>query len=256
MLLTELMQQNQGLQLRAAWSNVLNVPLPEVQFGPRGLPRVASLVLGAGRNARQAEEQIALPVRPLLIDEWARPVWVPGGQLDGVLQHFGVSSEALAYLDSVAKVLQKAENQAELPTADELAEILEQVADLAQLVEASDDLPDDVKKALLRRIAQLRTAINFVRIGGPEDVQDAVEQLLGATVVRAGRMPTATAKNVLRVALAVFAAFAAGPQVQASLEAWPKVIEKLAPGTHESSGPATDDEQGAGPTSREDQSSR
>lgn len=255
-LLTALMQQNAGQSLRAAWSNVLNVPPPEVQYGSYGLPRVAGLVMGAERDAHRAEEQISLPVRSMLIDEWVKPVWVPGGQLDAALQSFGVSPEALAYLDSVARVLQRAENQAELPGADELAELLEQVTELAQSVEASDDLPTDVKQALLRRIAQVRAAIDFVRVGGPEGVQDAVEHLLGATVVRAGRMPTATAKKVWHVALAVFAVFAAGPQVQASLEAWPKVIEALASGPHEASGSSTDHEDDAGSASGDDQDRR
>jgi hypothetical protein len=74
---------------------------------------------------------------------------------------------------------------------------LDQVSELADSVEASTELTDDVKQALLRRIAQVRFAIENARIGGPEAVQEAVEQLLGAAIVRSGAVPKATPRRSL-----------------------------------------------------------
>jgi hypothetical protein len=88
----------------------------------------------------------------------------------------------------------------------------------------------------------VRFAIENVRIGGPEGVQEAVELLLGAAVVRGKFVPTSMAMKVRRVVLVAFAIFAAGPTVQASLDAWPQVIETLTPGTHEKPATANDDE--------------
>jgi hypothetical protein len=85
------------------------------------------------------------------------------------------------------------ENHGALPEGDELTALLDQVRELADSVEASSELPDDVRQALLRRIAQLRFAIENARIGGQEGVQEAVELLLGAAVVRGKALPRMTA---------------------------------------------------------------
>jgi hypothetical protein len=119
------------------------------------------------------------------------------------------------------------EGHAALPEGDELAVLLEQVSDVADSVEASTELTDDVKHALLRRIAQVRFAIENARVGGSEGVQEAVELLVGAVAVRTRAVPKSMARKIVAVAAAAFTLFSAGPTIQASLEAWPKVVETL-----------------------------
>lgn len=184
----------------------------------------------AEEEAARAEAQVGLPVRDDLVAEWSKPVYAPATNLDGPIHQQRVSPEALAYLDSVASVLRRAENHPALPAGDELTDLLEQVSELADSVEASTELTDDVRQALLRRIAQVRFAIENARIGGPEGVQEAVELLLGAAVVRSRAVPKATAKKIFAVIAAAFTLFSAGPTVQASLEAWPQVVETLTAG--------------------------
>jgi hypothetical protein len=229
-LLTALMEQDAHQPLRSGWSNVLGIPEPQVQFGKFGLPLVSTLVSNAAEEAARAEAKVGLPLRDGLVQQWSSPVYAPGSNLDGPIQQQQVSLEALAYLDSVASVLRMAENHAALPAGDELTGLLEQVAELADSVEASSELTDDVREALLRRIAQVRFAIENARIGGPEAVQEAVELLLGAAVVRGRAIPKATAKKIFAVVAAAFTLFSAGPTIQASLEAWPQVVETLSPG--------------------------
>jgi hypothetical protein len=230
-LLTALMRLENSRPLRGGWSDVLGLPEPQVQFGHFGLPLVAKLVSAAGEEAMRAAEQVGLPLRKELVKEWSKPVYARGGNLDGPIQQQRVSPEALAYLDAVASVLRARESHEALPEGDQLDELLDQVSELAESVEASTDLPDDVRRALLRRIAQMRFAIENARVGGSEGVQEAVELLLGAAVARNKAVPKRTANKIFAVAAAAFAVFSAGPTVQGSLEAWPQVVETLAPGT-------------------------
>ena len=163
--------------------------------------------------------------------EWSNPVYAPGGNMDSPINQHSVSSEAMTYLHSVASVLHKGENHAALPDPDELADLLAQVDDLVDSIEASTELADDVKQALLDRISQVRFAIENAGIGGAEGVHEAVELLLGATAVRGNAIPKRTVNKVLAVVGIAFTVFSAGPTVQASLEAWPQVYETLTPGS-------------------------
>lgn len=236
-LLTALAQTDPARTLRYGWSEVLAIAEADVQFGllgmsgVSGLPDVAKLVSGACREARQAEDLVGLPLQQALADEWSKPVNMPGGNLDGPMHQQEVSAEALRYLDSVASVLRKTEDDQELPGEDELAELLIQVDDLFDSVEGATAVADDIKMALLRRIAQVRFVVANARVGGPEAVHEAVELLLGSAVVRGNTLPPWAAKKVFAVVAAAFTVFSAGPTIQASLEAWPQVVQTLSPGS-------------------------
>jgi hypothetical protein len=99
-LLTALMQENNAQPLRDGWSKVLNVPVPQVQYGQFGLPLVESLVWEAAEEAKQAEAQYGLPLRDHFFNEWSKPVYAPGSNLDGPLHQQIVAPEALSYLHS------------------------------------------------------------------------------------------------------------------------------------------------------------
>jgi hypothetical protein len=162
-----------------------------------------------------------------MVNEWSKPVHTPGANLDGPIHQQAVLPEALEYLDSVASVLRKGESHPELPHGDELTGLLAQIDGLAASVEASTELADDVKAALLRRITQLRFAVENARIRGSEGVHEAVDLLLGATAVRQKFIPRSTVSRVLAVAGIAYTVFSAGPMIQSSLEAWPEAAETL-----------------------------
>lgn len=229
--------------LRSGWSQVLGISQDEVQFGDFGLPLVAKLVASASAEAVRAEEEVSLPLRDELVAEWSKPVYAPGTNLDGPIHQQSVSSEALAYLHSVANVLQRRDNHEALPEGDELTELLDQVGDLADSIDASTELPDDVRRPLLRRVAHVRFAIENARVAGSEGVQQAVELLVGALWVRADVVPTWTRKKILTVAAIAFAVFSSGTTIQANLEAWSQVAETLRLGTGGTQGTGHADEQ-------------
>lgn len=229
--LHELLSALGGVQnaqpLRGGWSEVLGVAQADVQYGAFGLPAVAKLVSGAQKDARRAEELVGLPLQEGLVNEWSKPVYTPSGNLDAPIHQQAVTPEALTYLRSVASVLAKNEKHQELPSADELADLLAQIDELAASIETATDLAEDVKAAVLGRIAQVRLAVQNARIGGAEGVHEAVELLLGATAVRQNAMPTSMIKKVLALAGIAYAVFAAGPMIQDSLKAWPQVAETI-----------------------------
>lgn len=191
---------------------------------------MAKLVSEAQEQARRAEELVSLPLRQGLVDEWSKPVYTPSTNLDGPIHQQAVSAEALTYLHSVASVLclGEARENPELPGDDELAELLDQIDDLAASIETATDLADDVKSALLRRIAEVRLAVQNARIGGEEGVREAVERLLRATAVRQNATPKSTIKRIRKVAGVVYAVCLSGPMIEDSLEAWPHNAETRA----------------------------
>lgn len=230
-LLTALAGVESSRALRDGWAEVLGIPKAEVPFDRFGLPSVANLVSGAGDEARRAEELVGLPLQEQRMHEWSNPVYAPGANLDGPIHQQAVSPEAMTYLHSVASVLHKGENHETLPDPDKLTDLVAQVNALFDSVEASTELADDVKRALLRSIAQVRLAVENARIGGSEGVHEAVELLLGATVVRGNAVPRRTINKVVAIVGVAFTLFSAGPTIQASLEAWPQVYETLTAGS-------------------------
>jgi hypothetical protein len=227
-LLTALMNGDNSQSLRNGWSNLLGVPVPQVQYARLGLPLVASLVWEAAEEAKRAETQFGLPLRDHFFNEWEKPIYAPGGNLENQIGHQQVAPEALDYLASVAGVLRRMENHDALPEGDDLAELLERLDDLADSVETSKELPHEVKQALLRRINELRFAIEHVRVGGPEGVQEAVERLVGAVAVRHSVIPNWMGAKVAACLIVLYAVFSHGPEIQQSIEAWQEMPRTVA----------------------------
>lgn len=209
-----------GRILRKVWATVLRIPEADVQYGQFGLPLVARVLSHAVEEAEHADAEVGVPLRRELIEEWRKPVFTPGGNLDGVIQPQPVAPEALAYLATIASVLQRRDGPQMLPEGDELVGLLAQVDDLASSAEASADLPEEVKRVLLRKINEIRFAIENVRIGGPEGVHEAVEALIGAAVVRQSAIPNWMHGKIAVFLVAFYAVFTAGPAIQGSIEAW------------------------------------
>lgn len=215
-----LQDQGGGQILRKGWAVVLSIPEAEVQYGQFGLPLVARVLSRAVEEAERVDAEVGVLLRRDFIQEWRKPVFTPGGNLDGGLQQQTVGQEALAYLATIANVLHGRDGSQTLPEGDELAGLLGQVDGLASSVEASADLPEEVKRVLLRKINQVRFAIENVRIGGPEGVHEAVEALVGAAVVRQNAIPNWMRGKLAVFLVAFYAVFTAGPAIHESIESW------------------------------------
>jgi hypothetical protein len=232
-LLSTLSNLNTSRPLREGWAEVLGIAEADVQYGEFGMPAVAKLVAAAKEEAARAQDEYGLTLRQNAMAQWSNPVY----NLDGPIHGYPVGSDGLTYLEDVASVLAKNEKHPELPGADELTDLLARIDELAKSIEAATDLAPEVKTALLLRIAQMRIAIQNARIVGTEGVQQAVELLLGNLVLqtKAKAVPLRIAKKIFTVGLMAFALFNTGPQIHASLEAWPEVAETLhltSGGTH------------------------
>src|SRR4051794_40012950 len=125
-MLAALQEQGGGQPLRTAWAKVLGVPEPDVQFDRFGLPLAARVLSRAVEEAERAQAEVGVPLRSDHIEEWRQPVFTPGGNLDAMVQQHPVGAEAVAYLATVAGVLQMRDGQQELPEGDELAALLDQ----------------------------------------------------------------------------------------------------------------------------------
>jgi len=221
-----LQEQGGGPNLLTAWAKVLDLPKDDVPLGQFGLPLVAGVLARAIAEAERADAEVGLPLRQDHIEEWRRPVLTPGGNLQSTVQQMPVGPEAVAYLATIASVLQKRDGPEELPEGDELFALLKQVDDLAASIENAN-LSDEVKQALLRRLNDVRFAIEHVRVGGTEGVHEAVEHLIGTVIVRQSAVPNWMRRGFTALVVAVFTVFAAGADIQQSIDAWPDMAKSL-----------------------------
>lgn len=240
-----LQEQGGGQKLLTGWAKVLDLPEDDVQFGQFGLPLVAGVLSRAIEEAERADAEVGVLLRRDHIEEWRRPVFTPSGNLETTVQQMPVGPEALAYLATIASVLLRRDGLQELPEGDELAGLLDQVDDLAASVENSD-LPDEVKQALLRRINDVRFAIEHVRIGGAEGVNEAVEYLIGTAIVRQSAIPNWMRGKFAAFVVALYAVFTAGGDIQQSIEAWPEMGKSLIEAVDHIDGEATEEDEEAG----------
>lgn len=236
-LLSRLAEIDPNQSLQGGWSQVLEVS--EAELVP-ALGQVAQLV----GDVERAVDYVDAPAFVKLVQRyrgaWASPIFPFGQGQNAPIETAGLpSGEAMDALDAVATHLHFHAPEGPMPSKERISELEESITKLMDDVRDSD-LPDEVKHLVLRRLRGIRDALGHVSIKGPRGVQAAVESLLaGVALTQGASTPkstwhTPTWQNVVRVALATYAVFASAPVVQASLEAWPHVVQMvLNPGSYD-----------------------
>ncbi len=148
-----LQEQGGGQSLRKGWATVLRIPEADVQYGQFGLPLVARVLSRAVEEADRADAEVGVLLRREFIEEWRKPVFTPGGNLDAAIQQQPVARELWpTWPPSQACCRGGMPPRCFLRATNWLACWLK-VDDLASSVEASADLPEEVKRTKLRETA-------------------------------------------------------------------------------------------------------
>jgi len=228
-LLRQLSDQNPKGSLLEAWATVLGVAEQDVVLHMGG---VADLV----RQIQEAVDHVGdtnlqAPVARLR-DTWARTIFPPDQPLRAKLETVLPGREPLETLALVAGQLRFRAPEGEVPNAEELDRLKDQVRDLVDATRESNELPDGVKQAIADRLVDVLKAIENVHVGGPEAVRRALEAVVG-TVARTAD-PTIAKSSITRRVLmglgVVWVAFTSGPAIQNSLEAWNTIVPEIAAG--------------------------
>lgn len=230
-LLTQLSEQNDDREsLVVAWAGVLSVPQGDLILHIGG---VADLVRQIQEAVdRVGDEILRAPVRRLR-ETWARPIFPTDHAFNAELRAVLPGPESLESLGLVSAQLHLLAPEGKVPDGDELNELQQQVRDLIDEVRQSSELPDYVKDAIASRLMGVDKAIEHVHIGGPDAVRRAMEAVLGTVILADEPAKTAKTSAVQKVWVTIgviWIAFNAGPKIQASIEAWPKIVHEVTSG--------------------------
>ncbi len=124
-------------------------------------------------------------------------------------------------LDMLSAYLHQTASEGDIPDDHEIDPVRERVRGLIGEVSASD-LPPQIKRALLQRLAQMLEALEHLDVGGPEAVRRAAEAL-AATAVIYGEDAGDDAETVSKIKLTARAAwnlFKVSSVVVAALNGW------------------------------------
>lgn len=229
-LLRRLHEQNTRESLLKGWAAVLSVPEADVILH---IGDVANLVRQIQEAVDAADEEVLhAPVRRLR-DTWARPIFPPDQPFNGELRHVLPGDQSLESLGLVSAQLHLIASEGNVPDRDKLDELKHQVRDLIDEIHQTDEFSDDLKRVIASRLMDVEKAIGLVHVGGPNAVQSAMEAVVGTVLFRAdpGKTGRAPAMQKLWATLGVlWVAFNAGPKIQDSIEAWPKIAYAITSG--------------------------
>jgi hypothetical protein len=239
-LLTRLAQQDRVASLLDGWAAVLRVNPENVVVH---LGRVADLVRQTQDAVDSAGEGALLPPVERYRDSWAQPIFPREHAFSSALKKVLPDAAALEALDLVSAQLHSIAPEGVVPDEDELAQLKSQLRELIDMVQAADDVPDEVKHLVISRLRSVEEAIEHLDVGGPRSIHHAMEAVMGSVLfaqdARVAKSPTI--RKVWTTLLIVWTAFSAGPTIQASLEAWPDLVPVLSAGAEQSAGMPEDE---------------
>lgn len=224
-----------------AWAVVLAVEPDEVSLH---LGEVGQLVAGVRVAVAELGEGAFASMVARYREAWANPIFPGSHSFSSAVHKVRPDSAALEALGAIAVHLHSVAPEGLVPAEAELGQLKDDVTSLLEDINLSSDLPDSVKHLLVVRLTGISRAMDHVGIGGPNAVRLATEALIGAIRIGAidlrepeGASASKTKHRVIAVLAAIWMAFAAGPEIQTSLNAWNGLIHgELSSGSSEQEG--------------------
>jgi hypothetical protein len=211
-----------------AWSYALDVEPHEVRHY---LGSVATLVEGTKRAATETGQATFEEV-PQQLDSLTETIFPTQHAWVGPPAS-GIAPDALLLqaLDMLNRYLHQNSPEATLPNENEVDALKEEVRDLIQAV-TDANLPPEVKRPLLQRLAEVLEAMEHLNLGGPEGVRLAAEALAASAVIyeEAARTDPATFERIRSFAVKAWVVFAAGSVIGNAALGWENLVHgHLAP---------------------------
>jgi len=118
---------------------------------------------------------------------WENAIFPQDHPFSGPAQNVRVPDVALEALAALADHLHHVAPEGIVPDGSELHGLKTNIGQLADEVNASDELPGEVKHVIAARLAGVLLALDHIAIGGPNAVRLATEVVAGAITVRDSR---------------------------------------------------------------------
>ncbi len=228
-LLKRLSETGAGVSLVDAWAEVLGVEPDQVSLH---LGDVAKLLADVQIAVDELGEETFASMADRYRDAWAGSIFPSNHSFSTAVHKVRPDSPALDALGAIGVHLHSVASEGLVPSEAELDQLKDGVARLLDEIRQSSDLPESVRHLLVLRLTDILRAMEYVHIGGPNAVRLATEALIGAIGVGAidlrgpeGSSPSKAKRRVATVLVAIWMAFTAGPEIQASLEAWDGLIQ-------------------------------
>jgi hypothetical protein len=222
--LYDLLAQFRAIQhgtIANAWATILEVETDRVR---ERLGSVADLITQIDVIvSRPGMDVWTLPVNRYR-DQWLEVAFPIRHSLSSDVSE--VKPDDLAYetLATFATHLSAVASDGPLPSEEDRQKMFDDLQALIEEVTNNAELPPEIADLILRRLADIQTALRLLYIGGPEAIRHATEALMGAIIAasitneKAGK--AAVLKRALATAGIMWSIFTAGAQVQPSIEAW------------------------------------
>lgn len=233
--------QHKAGSMQAAWAKVLGVSESDV---PLHLDEVAKL-LRQTRDVAKALGREAFEPIPDHVQALSRTIYPIDQALNNPARHVQPNGEAMRGLAMFSAYLEEFAPDGELPTEDERNDLRQAVCELIDQVIAAD-LPAQVRRMLLNRLAEMLEALDHLASGGPDAVRRAAEALAISAVLYEADANTDTAlfTRIKSVAHKAWVAFTVTTTLAGAVLTWEKItsVELLPPGQQQHQlPPASDD---------------
>lgn len=211
-----------GVAIRSCWASVLNVDPDQVEAR---LGAVIGLVPQIEAALKGCELDDQLPVYQRHARMWTEPMFFTGRGW-GSGSHELVDEASLDVLSSLASAIRAAlRSRPKNVPGDQVHNAMALIRDARDAIIDDHEIPDKVRRLILRRLADVEFALEEVASFGADGVENAVERLLaGLAQVPATAKDKPSIKRLAWAAAACWAIFTAGPQVQQGLESWGEIL--------------------------------
>lgn len=171
--------EQESVTIVQAWSNVLAVPAEDV---PMHLGDVASLLRDTRDAVREAGVDAFDPIPTTHLETLSRSIFPVTEPFSGAASNVAPDTTAMQALLMLSVYLEQTAPEGNVPDEDELRELRASVQELMEGVAAAD-LPPEIKRALLHRLADVLEALEHLDVGGPDAVRRAAESLALSAVL-------------------------------------------------------------------------
>jgi hypothetical protein len=226
-LLMNLSSQEPQESLLNSWAEVLGVQPEDVVLR---LGRVADLVRETQDAVDRTNEQAYSESVQRYRANWARPIFPPDHAFNNRLLDVLPEAPALESLGMISVHLHSTAPEGVIPKDTEIEELRTRLRELIGDVEVAEDLPDDLKHTILRRLQDVEDALQHLDVGGPSAVRHATEAVIGSVALATkggGFAKYPTINKVCAVVAVAWTIFSIPATFDNSLEAWKGDLPQL-----------------------------
>lgn len=202
----------------AAWAGALEVEQSEVKYHHGHV----AILLEDVRKA--AEETGSFDGMPGHLDGLARSIFPVDQPFSATVAHVTPDANAMQLLEALSYALRLSGSEVTIPEDDELDALKKSVRDLIDEVR-DGDLPPEVRRALLHRLAEMLEALELLVVGGPDAVRRAAEALAMTAAMHTDADDPDTIRRIFQVARKAFTAFTVTTAIAGYAVTWERIGE-------------------------------